>query len=455
MHVIGICGVYVIARVHLDSARAGAVGGLVYAINPSSIYFDTQYAYESIGINFFVWVIAFASLALRTRDIKQRYAFVASACLTAMACIVTHHLSTVFLIACLATVTATMLVMRRWHVRDGFDVWSTVLVVTGLSAWAWVSTIAKPTLTYLSPYFGGSLGQLGEMATKDSSKGRQVLAASVQPIWERGFAALAPLLLGIVVLYCVVLLRRKTVQMGAATTGLVVFGIVYFLSVPFVLAPSGAEGARRSWGFTYVGIAVIVALVALHLADRLRARRWWLVMCPALVILLVGNVAGGLNDPYRFPKTFRWGTDTNSVTLEARTVGELLHDRLGQVRVISDGYTALQLIAYGRLVVGQPSTGFPAWDLTQTPDDPNPKLADDLETSDFEYLIFDDRIAEAVAFNGYNYGLGDPLLGKVTPQPYLDRLDQVPWAWRVMTTEHVRVYRIDMKRIGIQLARAR
>ncbi len=90
--------------------------------------------------------------------------------------------------------------------------------------------------------------------------------------------------------------------------------------------------------------------------------------CSLLVVVLIGNVGGGLNDPYRFPGPFRWGTDTNSVSQEARTVAERLSAQSGHVRVVTDAYTALQLAAYGGMDVAAPSAGLPG--LGPDPDRP-------------------------------------------------------------------------------------
>jgi hypothetical protein len=163
-----------------------------------------------------------------------------------------------------------------------------------------------------------------------------------------------------------------------------------------------------------------------------------------LVVVLIGNVGGGLNDPYRFPGPFRWGTDTNSASDEARTVARELAEKAGTVRVVADAYTALQLAAYGGLNVAAPSPGFPVWNLTQTGEDPSPALARMLVSSRYDYLVVDIRMAEQAPFNGHNFGQGDPLLGRATPMPYLTRLDTVPWATRVISTEHLRVYRLNL-----------
>lgn len=123
-----------------------------------------------------------------------------------------------------------------------------------------------------------------------------------------------------------------------------------------------------------------------------------------VLILLIGNVGGGLNDPYRFPGPFRWGTDTNSASAETRSIAEQLGTMVGRAGVVSDAYTALQLAAYGGLVMAAPSPGFPAWDLVQSGEDPTPELAKMLVTSRYDYLVVDVRMSEEDPYNGHNFG---------------------------------------------------
>jgi hypothetical protein len=227
---------------------------------------------------------------------------------------------------------------------------------------------------------------------------------------------------------------------------LMAYGLLYFPSVLFLLAPSGAEGARRSWAFTYVGIAIIGAFLISRARDRLPVWRSRPVLLLLFVVVLIGNVGAGLNDQYRFPRPFRWGTDTNSASAEARTVAEQLAAEAGEVRVVTDRYTRLQVGAYGGLDVAAPSSGFPAWDITQTSDDLAVQLAWSLDTSHYDYVVVDTRMAAEPPFNGDNYGPGDPLAGRATPINQLDRLDRVPWAARIITTKHLRVYRLDLSK---------
>lgn len=470
MHVLTLLAMFLLAEAHLRTSQAGAVAALVYAVNPSAVYFDTQYAYESVAMGLFAWVLALASLAGKASTRRHRVGFTVAALIAVAGCIVTHHLTTLFLLVVLGVVCVGITWRTRSRRRaarraateeapapmtSGIEgaVWWTVLAGTVVMAGLWLVFVASPTVSYLSPYFGGSVKQLATMAQTDGdSGGRKVLAATVQPLWERILTAGAPFVLGV---FCLVGSYRLWLHRfpgPTATLALMTFGLIYFPSVPFVLAPSGAEGARRSWAFTYVGVALIVTLVALGRRPGrkpLVPPRWrTAVGMLLLAVLLIGNVGGGLNDPYRFPGPFRWGTDTNSASNEARTVARQLSAQAGTVRVVADGYTALQLVAYGGLEVAAPSTGFPAWELTQTPNDPPLELAKMLAGSEYDYLVVDIRMGEEAAFNGTNYGPGDPLEGQVTPMAYLTRLDHVPWASRVMATEHLRVYRLDLRRLG-------
>lgn len=463
-HMLGLFAVFVLAEVHLRSARAGAIAALVYSLNPSAMYFDTQYAYESVAIGLFLWVLALASIAGQAKRPGHRIGFTVAAVLCSAGCVVTHHLTTLFLLMFLFLISATITVRGRLTVRktartdgtaaipaDDRWVWWTVLGSTIVLGGLWLVFVALPTVDYLSPYFAGSVHQLATMvSTGDGS--RELLAASTPPQWERTLTAIAPAVVGVSCLAGILMLRREHANWPSATLALMAFGLIYFPSVPFVLAPSGAEGARRSWAFTYVGVSLILTLIALRKSstrNNSTRSRWRAAVAVVLLsVVLIGNVGGGLNDPYRFPGPFRWGTDTDSASDEARTIARELAAQAGPVRVVTDVYTALQLVAYGGLNVAVPSAGFPAWNLVQTPDDPSPELAQMLHSSGYDYLVVDLRMAEQPPFNGQNFGPGDPLSGRVTPIAYLQRLDSAPWATRIISSDHLRVYRLDLTKIN-------
>lgn len=453
LHFAGFLGIFVLVESITRSTRAGAIAAIVYGLNPSAMYFSTQYAYESISINFFIWIVALGVLATRTEQTRRRAGLIAAALVLAAGMIATHHLSTLFLVLLLSGLVVVAWVWP-WVTRVPGREFRIVLTslwlgVVALSV-AWVGLVARPALTYLSPYFGGSVDQLGAIASEDREAGRTLLAASVQPVWERALVAVVPALLALFSILVFVAFLRRWRRWRSIEIGLLAFAALYFPSVLFLIAPSGAEGARRSWGFLYIGIALLVAIIALREPRRplIHGARRSVVAGGVFLIMLVGNVAAGLNDPYRFPGPFRWGTDTNSASLETRDAGRILFDLAGPQRIVTDSYSKLQLGGLAGHDVAMPSLGFPAWELFVTDSDPEPDLARQLSESNFRYVVVDLRMSEEDPFNMHNFGEHDPLAPYRVPREYLDRLDHVSWASRIIAGEHVRVYRIELAEVG-------
>ncbi len=188
---------FVLGERLLGSPWAGGVAACVYGLNPSAVYFDTQYAYESLAVNLFLWVLALGAVAATTPHRGRRWRTATAAALLTAAIVVTHHLTTVFLIVAVGTVAGAVTVgtarLRRRGIRIGrlslraVTTWWALLGSVLVIAAVWIWFFAHPTLDYLSPYFGNSVDQLQNMAQKSGSGGRELLASSVQPLWERVF----------------------------------------------------------------------------------------------------------------------------------------------------------------------------------------------------------------------------------------------------------------------------
>ena len=78
---------------------AATIAAIVYMANPSYMFFDAQYAYESLGIAFVLATLLCLVAVLRARIPREAVAFAILGTLTGMATVVTHHLSAIALIA--------------------------------------------------------------------------------------------------------------------------------------------------------------------------------------------------------------------------------------------------------------------------------------------------------------------------------------------------------------------
>ncbi len=332
-HVALVLGIAALAQSLGLSNRTAAIAAILYGLNSSFLYFDTQYAYESVAIAVVVWAFVAYVRAIRSQPGRGRAAWYVLTVLLAAGTVVTHHLSTVTLVSVMAltslALTVPWLARGQGWARAAMVAWSLTLI-TALMAGAWFRFVAPATWMYLSPYARRGLSQLVQALT-GSGAVRQLFGASLSPPWEQKSAYFVPVFAAGLAVGGLLLIRAR-IRDGSLPRGrrrallfaLAMFGLVYFPSTAFILAPAGAEGARRSWAFTWIGLCLLAGPAAVWLADWAgsRTRRWLRTilhsgLLAALAVALVGGTAAGLNAAYRFPGPFLYGSDARSITPRA------------------------------------------------------------------------------------------------------------------------------------------
>jgi hypothetical protein len=245
----------------------------------------------------------------------------------------------------------------------------------------------------------------------------------------------------------VVKLWRRRSKVSPALIALGVLGLAYFPSLPFIFTVLGNEAARRSWAFSYLGLALLLALV---LAEPSRLRLAGPIVAAALVIVLIGNTSSSVNVQYRFPGPYVYGSDTRSLTTEQLAMTDWFVNTLGPGnRVVTDRYTALSLASFGEQEVANPSPGFPVWDLFFSAGDPSPQLLQQMRGSGYRYVVMDRRMFSNLPLIGVYFTAGEPGAFEHTSPPsaaVLDRWAHLPWATSLYESEHYVVYGLDLDR---------
>ena len=511
-HIALLLGIAALARgAGLDS-RAAALAAVAYGFNASFLYFDTQFAYESMGITLVAWALAAFAQAIRSRPGPPRRAWCCVTAVLSLGCVVTHHLSTIELTAVMAVVSVALSLPRvarseGWK-RTAATAWC-LTAFTAVAISAWIAFVAPDTIGYLSPYLGAGLSQLVGLAA-GSSSGRQLFSGSLSPWWEHMAAyGVTIVALGAAAGGLLLIRRRLSLQgellpdvvrdrprwqrapfhraRSRTTKALAVtrvpqeasgvtrlprgstralllacaaVGLVYFPSTLFVLSPAGAEGARRTWAISWIGLAIVAAPVAVSLVDwagrrvrapgRVTARG---VLAALTVTCLVGGTAAGLDASYRFPGPYLFGSDARSDTAELNAMTQWFLATFGAGNnVVTDRYTGLLMASYGLQDLAEPSTGFPVWDLYT--DEPGqslgpPFLIADLTSGGFRYLVVDKRMATDVPEVGIYFEGTEPG-GFVLPdgRPVfagrLAKFNGVLWMTEVFESDNYAVYRMDL-----------
>ena len=509
-HVTLVLGIATLAHSLGMSNRTAAIAAILYGLNSSFLYFDTQYGYESMAITLVVWTLVAYVRAIRSQQGQGRTAWSVLTLVLAACTVVTHHLSTFTLVLIMALVALTVSLPwlgrreRRigeratpggWPVgwvqerqtpgdrprrgasagfaRTALTAWGLTLVTTAMMG-TWFRFIAPTTWSYLSPFLGEGLSQLVQVA-KGSGGSRQLFGASLSPGWEQKSAYLVPVLaFGFALggmLFIRARIRDGSLPRGGRRALLVAFsllGLVYFPLTVFILAPSGAEGARRSWAFTWIGLCILAAPGVVWLLDWVgrRAHQWVRCsLCAGLLAMLaaalVGGTAAGLDASSRFPGPFLYGSDARSITPELLAASKWFSARFGPGNnIVTDRYTGLVFGSLGLQNPAAPSAGFPVYNLylakpgaTITP----AYLLFDLSLSNYTYLVVDERMAYELPELGLYFTRNDP--SALNPQggrsPFRGRLGKfntLKWMVKVFQSNDYSIYRLNLPvvRLGFQ-----
>jgi hypothetical protein len=476
VHLAGLLGIVALARSVGLNSRASAIAGILYGANASFLYFDTEFAYESVAIAFLIWsLVCFVQSVKAPRG--ERAAWVGCTVALCAGTVVTHHLSSLglTLIMVLFSLALSIPPLAR---RDGWRqtarlAWGLTATMAAMFA-AWIILAAPTTISYLSPYLGEGLSQL--MQATGGSGSRTLFTASLSPAWEQYTTyLLVPVMLGLAVAGFISLrgrIRERRSSTGrrirllpSGTTralflALTVLGFIYFPSTLLIFSASGAEGARRSWADSWIGLTVSVAPVAVWTLTWVSERATLLTrafgrtaLALGMVLIIVGGTAAGLDTVYRFPGPYLFGSDARSNTPELDAMTQWFLKRFGSGNnIVTDRQTGLVAASSGLQNTAFPSAGFPTWDLyADSPGKPlgPPFLLAELKSSDYLYLIVDERMATNIPNVGVyfepdetaNYILPD---GKSFFAGRLGKFNTVQWMYKVFSSDNYAVYRMAL-----------
>jgi hypothetical protein len=446
--VVLMVALFLILERAAGSARAAGIAIAVYACNPSILYFDSQFGYESLGLAiagaYLLVVMRGAGLDRRDRRAPAVNLLVALAVLTA-GMVITHHLTTYAMIAFLALWTAAIWILRgrrpadqllvplprerhrqphlslvktiRTRVRVGPALGCLLLGAAGLGWFAFVAGGA--TQDELGSVFANAISALfhlvfGGGGTKTLFKAG---TGQVDPLIVRvlGLASVGVLALVIPVGVWRVWRDHRT---NTLAISLAAVGLLY----PFTLVPrltaAGSEISQRASEFVFVGIGFVTAILFLHLAEALgrqRGRLLALLATGLAGLVFVGGVILGESPVTRQPGRFEVGAESRSISPQGAAAARFAYEHLPHdSRILVDGPNGLLLGSYGELdpVIGS-IRGIPVTEVFFSKKF-NRKDRIVIVHDAIDYIVVDRRLGHSLPVDSYYYDRDEPRAGERT-----------------------------------------
>jgi len=443
-------GLFFLFAMATSSTRVAGIAAAIYMTNPHFLYFDSQFAYESLALPLAVAVLYL--VVRRGHAAQARWlALSAIAVLTIFGVVTTHHVTAALLALFLLLWAGVAWVLR---IRDRSKPGRPALLTSALIA-LWATLIALPTFTYLEPVLTAAVGQIVEVVS-GSMTARQLFvsrAGDTAPLWEKligfGSAAVVLLLLGLGLL--VVYRRYRDVPIVLAL-GLI--ACIFPLTLLARFSPIAAEVASRTPEYLFLAIAPIMALRLARLAYRGHDAIFQLARAAGvMVILVVGGVFVGMSDWSRLPGPYLVSADGRSVDAEGVAAASWTQLELGDDRTFAaDRVNRLLLSAYGRQAVATTyATGLPIRNLF---------LSDKLgaterrvaQSAGVEFVLTDHRLTTGLPVVGHYFDRGEEVVVGIHDSPLdprlLDKFDANPEISRIFDGGDIRIYDVRQFRDG-------
>jgi hypothetical protein len=453
-HAGTLVGVFVLAERFTRSARAAGIAALIFSLNANFMYFEAQYSYESLALMFVIWilvsVIQIQDAGHATGSVRAWFAI---GVLLAGACVVTHHVSSYVTVLVLWLITVT----SWFRVARGVEIVRTARYVTLLTvlmtamASAWLAFMAPGMLDYLGAPLHNGLQQIEQIAQHKTSA-HTLFAQSTTPGYEHeaSFASVVLVFIGAV---AGLFWLRRARQHSSVGVALALFGLLYFPSLPLIFTSSGSESARRSWTFSYIGLSMLIApmlvAVLVWIARRPVLIRWLATagLVAAIGIIQVGNVSTSVDELYRFPGAYVYGSDTRSTTDDLIAAAQWFLATHGvNNNVVTDRYVGEQFSGTGMQWTSQASGNLPIWELYFQRAIPGTFLLQQLQLQNYRFMVVDERAALFLPYLSVYFEHDEPgSLQRTKPldKAAIDKYEHLPWTIKVYGSKELSIYRFD------------
>jgi hypothetical protein len=416
------------------SYRIAAIGVAVYACNPSFLYFDAQFGYESLALTIGAALLLVSlrwTVALPSERSANRRGLIAAMAILAATLVITHHLSTYAMLAFLAVWALLLQIGRRgWAAnripptvaRDpsgprGIDWFNgpalpALLLLAGGALWL-IFAAGDVTSSELSDVFADAISSMANLITGQSGSKALFAAGDGQANTTvarlLGVASIIPLLFVIPFgLYKTWLCKGSS----AIWRALSLVALLYPVTLGLRLTQAGTETSQRASEFVFVGLAFVAGLLVVGLPRPPRA--WHRAALPLGIagiatIVFIGGFIVGEAPATRQPGPYLVGAESRSVSPQGLAAARFADQHLPpRSRVLVDRVNATLIAGLGHLdpVIGQVN-GIHVSRVFFSPTYDH-KDQEVISEDAIDYIVVDRRFIDTPADSGFYYERDEP-----------------------------------------------
>lgn len=397
LHSIVPLFIFLMVRRIFHNDVIGAIGAFLFMCNPSYIFFDSLFSYESLGIFLSVFLVFLLTEMFLSTGNKKRL-FLCLSSIVFLGIVITHPFSTYMVILFLLILA---IVQYRTNGKKSYEEKSfsyfALLAVSILLAWQVYS--APGTVTYFAQL---ASQRISSILSFFAPGGQRVLfASSPLPSYEVYVDYLYfPLILLLSALSLYYIYKDKF--HNTFIDSFVVFGpLLTFLL--FLLVPTGAdEIAYRSMPFLFIGLAPILAYGVNRVTQyRHRHRRYLLkvFVFAAVVLIAIAGISLRGDESGRFLGSSNFASGPSAVTSNVVSASTWFASVAGRYNnIMGDETTSIVFGGFGV----QNVVTYDAWDVFY-PKTVNATVTGTLIISNITYLVVDNRLTEFLAQYGYYF----------------------------------------------------
>ncbi len=433
---------YSLYRRLTDSTWIAALAVALYAANPSYLYFDAQFSYESLALPLAAGVLALAFAAAKSRR-HARMTFIVAVLLEA-AIAATHHLTSYALPAILLLFAVCIWLLEPE--RRSLATRLVALAAAGAAlAGSWYAFAAPDTFAYLHGGVSTTVDGIVSFISQQGTRRPFVDSPFHTPPYERVVSLSSVALLGLLFVGGTLShMRQSPRALRGRWLACVLLGGVYFVSLPLQLSQQATSAVLlpRLWEFSFIGLAPVAAFALKRLADSR-----WRVGAPVVIVALVAiAITGGSiirsGDNIRLPGPYIPSSGPRAATPDTLVAARWLEAHYGpRLTVMADNTLANVFGAYART---RPAShqfyGFRPWAVFYKTRFTLAAI-NELERSKTQFVAIDRRVHARRPFAGWYFSSREPRLNRAMPRAFTTKFGQTPLFRKVYDNGNVVIYR--------------